>query len=163
MNPMVQEYLEKLAAKKQEVYRQQKDEFLLSQGLCQKVWANEHYYTDEFSQSEWDEQTQSYKFFKTIPIEVTDSEYEQMLAIYRSANVEKKETSNGVATALTVIAVFVFIAGFIVGLVLGNETGSHSDFAFDVAFLYWLLSFVGGVFILGFAEIIKLLQKISNK
>ncbi|MBR6549499.1 MAG: hypothetical protein IKT68_08175 [Clostridia bacterium] len=163
MNPMVREYLEKHAAKKQEAYRQEKDEFLLSQGLCQKIWATEHYYSEEFPQSEWDVQTQSYKFFKTIPIEVTDSEYEQMLAVYRSANSEKKETSNGIATALTVIAVFIFIVGFIVGLVLGNEGGRHSDFAFDVAFLYWLLSFIGGVFVLGFAEIIKLLHKISNK
>ncbi len=43
MNPMVREYLEKHAAKKQEAYRQEKTSFCFRKDFAKKIWATEHY------------------------------------------------------------------------------------------------------------------------
>jgi len=76
--------------------------------------------------------------------------------------------TNIVATILTIIAWVTFIGGFIMGIVYGNVEieGYYSDyteFSFQVAFIYWAVSFISGMMLLGFAEIIKLLEDIKNK
>jgi hypothetical protein len=65
-------------------------------------------------------------------------------------------TENKVANILSVIALVIFIVGFSVGFVmLFND--------FWLALSYWVGTFITGIFFIGFAEIIKLLQKISDK
>ena len=65
-------------------------------------------------------------------------------------------TENKVANILSVIALVIFIVGFAVGFVmLFND--------FWLALSYWAGTFITGMFFIGFAEIIKLLQKISDK
>jgi hypothetical protein len=74
--------------------------------------------------------------------------------------------TNGVATALRVIAWITYIGGFIAGLILGNvDTGYYglTEFSFSVAIIYWVAAFISGTVFLGFAEIISLLQRIVDK
>lgn len=69
--------------------------------------------------------------------------------------------SNGVASALTFIAVMIFIIGFFIGI-----ASLFNGFYNGIPWLilgYWVSAFVLGMLFLGFAEIIKLLQKISDK
>lgn len=61
------------------------------------------------------------------------------------------QNNNPVASALKVMAFLVYIGGFITGIVMGD------------AIIYWFVAFFSGTTILGFAEIIQLLNDIKNK
>lgn len=79
--------------------------------------------------------------------------------------------SNPIATALKVISVIIFIGGFILGIVLGTQkaeygvlyTYTKTEFSFTIALIYWAASFISGMLMLGFSEIINLLNSINNK
>ena len=73
---------------------------------------------------------------------------------------------NKVAKVLTGIAYAIFIIGAILGFAMGYTKNILEDtyyFSFAVAVAWWGVSFIGGMFMLGFAEIIKLLNAIKNK
>lgn len=80
---------------------------------------------------------------------------------------------NKVADILVVIAWVVYIGGFILGIVGAYEEvtvgtyylGTEKVFSWLAAFTGWATAFITGTMFLGFAEIIKLLQRlvISNK
>ena len=60
----------------------------------------------------------------------------------------------------------IFIIGAILGFAMGYTKNILEDtyyFSFAVAVAWWGVSFIGGMFMLGFAEIIKLLNAIKNK
>ena len=79
--------------------------------------------------------------------------------------------SNPIATALKIISVIIFIGGFILGIVLGTQevkqgiyyTYTKTEFSFAIALIYWAVSFISGMLMLGFSEIINLLNSIKNK
>ena len=66
---------------------------------------------------------------------------------------------NFIAKLLSVCALVVFIVFFVVGICLFD--GPFGDFA--GMFGAWIIGFVNGIFILAFAEIIELLDKINKK
>lgn len=79
---------------------------------------------------------------------------------------------NSVADILRMFVVVIFIAGFIAGIVLGNATGSViEDFHIRdtsiaiswVTIIVWLITFVVGIMLLGYAEIIRLLNEIAHR
>lgn len=85
---------------------------------------------------------------------------------YRKEEIIKEK--NIIATIIKVIAFIVYIGGFFAGLTFGYQTNtfnsySSHDFSFTVALTYWAISFISGTFILGFSEIINLLNDIKNK
>lgn len=66
------------------------------------------------------------------------------------------------------IAWIVYVAGFIVGIVQGNVEvqgtfNNRTEFSFVITLTYWSIALISGTMFLGFAEIIKLLNKIKNK
>ncbi len=80
--------------------------------------------------------------------------------------------NNNIADILQFIAWVLYIGGFIAGIVFGNESidvgfysFSHTEtrFVWSVALTYWFTAAVSGTVLLGFAEIIKLLEAIKNK
>lgn len=76
----------------------------------------------------------------------------------------KKQTgSNRIAGVIRVIAWIVYGVGLIAGLLLGRDAGYFSDFPFLFVLAYWAGFFVAGTMIMGFAEIIELLQEIADK
>ena len=133
------------------------------------MYSEKNTYDPEFPFDEWNSNTQKHNYYKKVPIEITDSEYEQLLKFCKTEN--KANKTNTVATVLTAIAWIIFIGGFVSGIVLGNVevtkgviyTYTDTEFSFTIAFTYWAISFISGFFILGFAEIIKLLNDIKNK
>lgn len=74
--------------------------------------------------------------------------------------------SNKMAKILRVIAVIEIICGFIVGGVLGDTFGVGYygyDFNWGLCIGIIVASLISGIFILGFAEVIQLLQDIKDK
>lgn len=127
-------------------------------------------FSSEYPSTEWDHINSINKYYKKIPIEVTDEEFEQVRKYSQTAK-PQGDNKNGVAQALTIIAWIIFIGGFIAGFALGTVevergfyyTYTDTEFSFAAAFVYWCIAFISGTLVLGFAEIIKLLEQIKNK
>lgn len=92
--------------------------------------------------------------YKMQAIDVTDEEYEEICYYSQAAY---KNTENTVAQILVGIGVVIFAFGFLYGLLIVSVTD------FLAIILAWISSFAIGMVFIGFAEIIKLLQKIANK
>jgi hypothetical protein len=137
-------------------------------GLFDKVYNLKNEYSSEYPESEWDTSEGVCKYYKLVPIDITDEEYAELLEVCGSSEVDDEKT-NTVATVLTVLAWLIFVTGLIAGIVLGTEAGEVTSyygdpsFEFSAAWPCWIVSFISGIFVLGFSEIIKLLQKIYNK
>ena len=164
MHPLVQDYLSKKVNEKNELALKKKNELLLELNLFEKEYSDKNKYSSDYPFSEYDNQTGTSKYYKKIPIQVSDDEYSEILKY------QKQETkpTNTISTVFEVLAWIVFIGGFIAGIALGNVEvegyySSHSEFSFAIALTYWAVSFVSGMFFLGFAEIIQLLTDIKNK
>ncbi len=72
---------------------------------------------------------------------------------------------NTIAQTLVVISWVIYIAGLIVGFVFMSNAGYSWYEPEDLlaALPWWIGSFIGGTLLLGFAEIINLLQQLVNK
>ena len=82
------------------------------------------------------------------------------------ASINENDNKNKIASVFTGIAYAIFIVGAILGFVMGYTKDIVDDtysFSFAIAIAWWGVSFIGGMFMLGFAEIIKLLHSIKNK
>lgn len=167
MNEKLEEYLSIMKAEEIE----QRGQELIKAGLFEKEYADENSDLTEYPEVEWDAENQWNRYYKKVAIDITDEEYEAFKKAYNSKDNAVVESNNKVATVLTVIAWVVFMAGFIAGIAFGNVEvvkGSlysyrTTEFSFAVAFSYWAISAISGVLILGFAEVIKLLNAIKNK
>jgi len=168
MNSKLEEYF----LKAKSVQKENRDKHLIQLGLNEKVYSPDGLYSPEYHLIDYTASGENRdKHYKTAPIEVTDEEYEQILKAEKNKKINIQSTSNSVASALTFIAVLTYIGGFILGIVLGNRevtegiyyTYTTTEFVFSYAITWWIAALVSGTMILGFAEIIKLLDKISNK
>ena len=155
MNKILEQYLNEKKEAQLQIKEQEKTELLINEGLYEKILidASEVDFENDLVEYSWDESTQSNAYFKKIPIEITDEEYNELLSFCET----EEHSSNTVATTLTVIAWIIYIAGLITGLVYISEE------AFLITLLSWFSCFISGTMFLGFAEIIKLLQSIKNK
>jgi hypothetical protein len=81
-------------------------------------------------------------------------------------SISSKVKTNKITIMLIITALIIYIGGFFIGLVLGNTGGEFSGlaiFSFNEALIYWFPAFIIGTVLLGFAEIINLIQKKDNK
>lgn len=86
MDPRVQQYLRKkeIEAKKKQEKRQAsiqqwnayKRDVLICAGLYDKVYSETM--DEEYCHSEWDPQSESFLYFKQVPITVTEEEFEEI-------------------------------------------------------------------------------------
>lgn len=141
---------------------EEKRKNLIKLGLYDKIYAPDNIRTDEYPLSEWDNTGLIRKYYKEVPFEVTDEEYQQIQQIIKLRQKPKvlptsKPDKNTIAKILTVIAWITFICGFIAGLILGDD---KYGFSYTIAFIWWSSTFVSGILFLGFAEIIELLDTI---
>lgn len=158
MNEKVKEFIDAKIAEQQKEYENEKSQTLVALGLFEKVYSDNNQYSDEFSFYD----TSVNKYYKKVGIDISDEEYQKIKKYSKADNSFRK--SNPIATLLSVIAVLIFIAGFIGGIVMGNAVTEYSwEFSWGTAFICWLGSFFSGSTILGFAEIIWLLNDIKNK
>ena len=171
MNDKLKEFLDVKKADEKNRYEEEKRETLIDLGLFEKVYSPDNSYNEEFSWVEWDGSSTN-KYYKKVPVEITDEEYQEVKKYLRQEKTKKETTyNNPIATALTVIAWVLFIGGFIAGIALGTVevergyyyTYTDTEFSFAIAFVYWCVSLISGTMFLGFAEIIKLLDAIKRK
>lgn len=163
MNAALEKYIEGKKEQQANREREIRQRELINAGLCERVYVDNE---DKILSNEALRYDQSIgRYYQDIPIELTDEEYEEFKKY--SAQTEEKPAKNYVATALTVCAWIIFIAGFIAGIALGfvpvEGYYSRVEFSFGTALMYWGVSFVSGVLLLGFSEIIKLLTAIKDK
>ena len=170
MNEKLKNFLDAKKDAENKHYEDVKRKTLIDLGLYEKVYSPDNKCSVEFCLSEWDEENYVSKYYKKVPIEITDEEYREVEK-YAKKEATEDASKNPVAVALTIIAWFIFIGGFIAGIVLGiievengyYNTYAETGFSFIIAFAYWCISLVSGIMFLGFAEIIKLLNAIKRK
>lgn len=162
-----------------EVSEKEKQDLLLRVGLYDKVYSPEKFHTDEYPHYD----CTVFKYYKKVPIDITNDEYYAIKKAVdghttnRSVYVDEstyipEENGCAVATALQAFAWIIFIGGFFAGIFLANKTvdvggyyysRTETKFMWSVALTYWCTAAVSGTILLGFAEIIKLLEAIKNK
>ncbi|MBE7046321.1 MAG: hypothetical protein E7396_02780 [Ruminococcaceae bacterium] len=112
----------------------------------------------EYAFSEWDQNASMTKYFKKIPVEVTDEEYEEIKKYSSHFTLIKK---NKVSSVLAFCAVIVYIIGFISGIALGDALSYN--FSWGVAALVWMTTLINGTLLIAVSEIINLLEDIKKK
>lgn len=91
------------------------------------------------------------------------SQYGEKCAFFKVEELtdfKPSKEGNFVGNIIEKIAYAIFIVGFIVGILYGQ--GKY-EFAWSVAFIWWISGFISGIGFLGFAEVIQLLDKINHK
>ena len=174
MNKKVQEYInskqkelnEILTTKKQSA----KESFLIEEGFCNKVYAPEsgEFSKSEYSYSEYDKEKEAYFYYKLVPMDISDEDYESMLSAYNAVEDELDDEDdddeeedipkNNIAIFMTVVSVSVYIVELVVGIILGKNLGYYSSFEWISASICWFAGFVYGSLFLGVSEVIKLLH-----
>lgn len=168
MNEIVQQFLADQKERERKKYEEEKKITLFELGLYKKVYSPDNKHDWEYSITEWDPNTSTRRYYKKVPLEITDEEYQEVCKYTQRKEVKK---INAVAKALEVIAWVLFIGGFIAGIALGRVevergyyyTYTETEFSFAAALIYWSVSLISGTVFLGFAEIIKLLDAIKKK
>ena len=166
MNELVEKYIKEKEAEAKEKLEKEKANKLYALGLFEKEYAPDGEWSYKFT--EYDSETK--KYYKKVPIQISDKEYEEVLK-YSETSVEETTKENVISILLKVVAWIIFIGGFIAGIAMGTvevERGlyysyTETVFSFAVAFIYWSVAFISGISFLGFAEIIKLLDEIKRK
>lgn len=165
MNKIVQEFIDKKKAEIENNKNKEKRKLLMDLGICEKEYSQSSAWSEEYPDYEYDQETKEGRYFKKVPINVTDEEYEEILKYCKqSDNTTPVNKENKVAKVLTGIAYAIFIIGAILGFAMGYTKNIPEDtYYFSFAVAWWCVSFIGGMLMLGFAEIIKLLHSIKNK
>lgn len=164
MNEVVQEFIrkkqEQLAQKQKEEYEALKAKTLVKLGLVEKEYSPDGKYSDEYLQSEYDEVNKCNKFYKIVPISVTDEEFEELKKCLPPEEKDcEEETKSGVSTLLKIFAWIVYIGGFVAGFILGADRWGDPTF---MTVVYWLIFLLVGTMYMGFAKIIDLLCNIKD-
>lgn len=173
MDERVKAFLERKQSEEKAAHDKEKQNTLIQLGLYEKEYSPDITYSEEYPCYE-NENTDHYgKYYKAVPLEVTDEEYQIIKKYAKSENDADTEIrENTIAKVLQVFSWILFICGFFAGIVFGNESidvgfysFSHTEtkFMWSVALTYWCTAAVSGTILLGFAEIIKLLEAIKNK
>ena len=72
-----------------------------------------------------------------------------------------ENNENKVAEGVFVVGVFALILGVIAGVVMGGYAGIQYEWS--VTFTWWVFAGIMATFIIGFSEIIKILDGIKHK
>ena len=151
MHEKVKEFLIKKRNEELDKKESEKKELLISLGLSEKVYYDRQIDDDCFP--EFDKSTQTTRYYKEVPIDVSNEEY-ALIKKYSSTD-KKANPSNTIASILQVIAVLTYIGGALAGLI-------YADADFLLTIIFWIGAFISGTSFLGFAEIINILHEIRN-
>lgn len=161
MNEILANYFAKKENEAKENQRINRNKILLEEGLYEKEYSDKG--SDDYPFYDRG------KYYRKVPIEVTDQEFERILEYRKDKGEDTIPDKNGVSTALTAIAVMIFISGFVVGIFDGYGVAFDFDsmdfeekFNWILAISSWIDTFVSGTLFLAGSEIIKLLTKIKN-
>lgn len=160
MNKVLQEFIKKQqeesAQKKREEYDELKSKTLIKLGLVEKEYAPNDTIGEGYI--EWDFDCN--KYYKFVPIDITDEEFEELLK-WLPAESKKEETTkkSGVAMILKVFAWIIYIGGFIAGFLLGTDRWGNPTL---LTLVWWIVFLLVGTMYMGFAQILELLSEIKD-
>lgn len=157
------EKLKAYVAKKEEQAAHQREiekrELLSKLDLYDKEYSDTTQYSVGFPFSEFDA-SGHVKYYRKVPIEISDEEYAKLLE-YEGVTVSAKNT---IAEILRILAWGVWIIGLILGFVFGRDPDYWREYHLSaLALAYWASSFLFGMLLMGFAEVIQLLTDMKNK
>lgn len=133
---------------------QKKAEKLISLGYCEKVYTDSDYPSEEFKYKD----KEKGKYFKLVPLPVTDEQFEKILAIGVIPN-----TNEGVLPKFFKwLGIINIGAAFIVGIIAGKVTGYY-DFNASAMFIWWGAGFTAGVIEIWMGEVLRSLRKTQHQ
>ncbi len=165
MNEIIKNFIDTKISEENAKHEAEKSTTLSNLGLYEKVYSPDNKYSAEYPVSELDSNN-TFKYYKNKPIEISDEDYEELKKHLDKGEHKKHKT---MALIFTVIAWIVFVGGFVAGISFANividpyDVVNGTYFSFSIAFTYWSVSLISGTIILGFAEIIKILDDIKKK
>ena len=149
MHGMVKSFLD--AQKERE--NKERQELLIELGFFEKEYSPNNVYCEAYPFAEWNAEQKCQNFYKKVAIEMSEEEFQDVMKYFKQV---KPTPKNGVASLLTAIAVITFVLGGISGLVLAQQS-------IGLLLMTWYATFVGGVLLIGFSQVIKLLHEILKK
>lgn len=159
MHELAQEFIER---KKKELSEKKKEEikqFLISNGLFEKIYADKGEEDSTFLYPYYD--TKKDLFYYEEPIRISEEEYEELKKYTNTEKVHTNTPKNSRSFAeklLKALAYTLYTLGFIGSISILVATSN------SILFLGYLISvFIGGTVFYGFGEIIRLLNDIKNK
>lgn len=115
----------------------EKESFLIEQGLCEKVFApNPEQFGinhTEYPYYDYNEDSNTYGYYKAIPIDLTDEEFAEVYSAFKAVEdeLDKEDgkdvpkSTNGMAIFMTIVAVTIYIVGLVAGIVIGKNFGGY--------------------------------------
>lgn len=173
MDKTVESYIRNKELEMTSKYENEKEKFLISQGLCEKIYMDipEGMPVPEDVKWEYDSENDILKAYVYQALPVTDEEYKRLQELSKSP--KKGLGKNAIGSGLRTFAWIMFIGGFILGAIMGATVPGLSSlinayrdiptFNFSLAMSYWGVSAVCGTLFLVFSEIINLLEDIKRK
>lgn len=113
----------------------------------------------EFSHSKYSKEYNMWRHYKGNPIELSDTDYEIAINFINNnnPNTSRDGIVNFIYNALSLLGIIIYIIGFIIGFIVQEEFEGFS------LIVTWLAAFLTGTFMLGFANIIDILNSINKK
>ncbi len=114
MNTKVEKFLNEARAKKLENLRNEKDQILVSIGLCEKekVYSEDsRHITNDYPY--WDNEKKQYYGYKKTPVEVSDEEYNEILEYITCKENSEPHENNTAESTIKTVATIILIFGII--------------------------------------------------
>ena len=148
--------LEKLRASK-------KRDFLIQQGLYEKVYAPDHHNvdTDEYPHKVYNKKKNSYMYYKIVVSEISDDDYEKLLKVCNFIEEEKQKVADTdqkeepVGKPIPFISMLMFFATAII-FIAGIIATAYDSIN---AALYIFSAFISGCLFIALGKIIELLSR----
>lgn len=172
MQEAVEQYIRSVEEKENALQKKQAEEeleqrkrILRSLGLYEKIYSDRDQYSPEYPLFDADRGV----YYAKKTIRVTDEEWEAIRDAYeRERAVGQREKNpnadgdadrgNPIAGALKVIAILLYIGAAIAGIIV-----AVAGQMVPAMFAIWASGFVAGTVMLGFSEIVRLLNAIDRK
>lgn len=134
----------------EEMIAKQREDKLISLGYCERVYSNTGLPDKEFPLL--DRKTQRY--YKEVPLSVTDEEFERILAIGEIT----PKVSGLLPIVLNWTGISIYVVGAIAGMIIASSAGRHGDVSFTVLLAWWASSFLGGIGFQWMGAVLKALR-----
>lgn len=148
MHQVVKEYLEKQKA----LEKGRRQKHLPKLGLTEKVYLE----PGEKSSEDMTYDMSVGKYYKLIPVEVSDAEYDEICSYSSQSITHQMRKPSSIPGLLKILAYLNFVLGAILFFL-------NIEYEPGLAFYYLFALIISGIFILGFAGIITLLREIVAK
>ena len=162
MDKNIQSFID---AKRQELERlkeSKKREFLIQQGLYEKVYAPDHRNVDtnEYPHKVYNKKKNSYMYYKIVASEISDDDYEKLLKVCNFIEEEKQKAVSAdqkeepVNKPIPLVSLLMFFATaiiFVAGIIATAYDSRN-------AALYIFFAFISGCLFIALGKIIELLS-----